>query len=106
MDASWASILVQTGPGLRGGDEVDSDLAPSCRERPNISSLTSWPLPSPCYSFPRFLIIKTFIATSVISKTQLTRLQRIWRFSRRARAHVIGPCIVCMGVMSSSSFPY
>jgi hypothetical protein len=29
-------------------------------------------------------------------------LERTWRFSCRVRARVVGPCIVCMGVMSSS----
>jgi hypothetical protein len=29
-DASRASILVQTGPRLRGGDEIESNLAFSC----------------------------------------------------------------------------
>ena len=101
-DASWASVLVQTGPGLRGEDEVESNLAFSCCERPSFSSLTCWPLPSPCWSSPRFLIIKTSMAPSVSSKTQLIRLERTWRFSCHARARIVGPCIICMGEMSSS----
>jgi hypothetical protein len=40
-DAFWASVLVQTGPGLRGGDEVESGLAFSYCKRPSLSSLTS-----------------------------------------------------------------
>jgi hypothetical protein len=42
------------------------------------------------------------MAPIVSCKTQLTKLERTWRFSCRARARVVGPCIVCMGVMSSS----
>jgi hypothetical protein len=43
------------------------------------------------------------MAPSVSSETQLTRVERTWRFSCRARDRVIGPFIVCMEVMSSSS---
>jgi hypothetical protein len=32
----------------------------------------------------------------------LTRVERTWRFSCRARDRVIGPFIVCIEVMSSS----
>jgi hypothetical protein len=32
----------------------------------------------------------------------LTRVERTWRFSYRARDRVIGPFIVCIEVMSSS----
>jgi hypothetical protein len=58
--------------------------------------------PSTCWSSPRYLIIKTFMASSVSSETQLTRVERTWRFSCRARDRVIGPFIVCIEVMSSS----
>jgi hypothetical protein len=44
---------------------------------------------------------KTSMAPSVSSKTQLTRLEQTWRFSYCARERVIGPCIVCIGVMFS-----
>jgi hypothetical protein len=57
-DASWASVLVQTGPEFRGGDEVELDMAFSCSERPSFSSLISYPFSSPCWSSPRLLIIK------------------------------------------------
>jgi hypothetical protein len=46
------------------------------------------------------LIIKTSMAPSVSSETQLTRVERTWRFSCRARNRVIGPFIVCIEVMS------
>jgi hypothetical protein len=75
-DASWTSILVQTSFGLQGGDKVESDLAFSCCERPSFSSLTSWSFSSPCWSSSRFIIIKTSMAPSVCSKTQLTRLEQ------------------------------
>jgi hypothetical protein len=42
------------------------------------------------------------MAPRVSSETQLTRVERTWRFSCRARDHVIGPFIVCIEVMSSS----
>jgi hypothetical protein len=42
------------------------------------------------------------MAPSVSSETQLTRVERTWRFSCRARDRVIGPFIVCIEVMSSS----
>jgi hypothetical protein len=42
------------------------------------------------------------MAPSVSSKTQLTRVERTWRFSCRARDRVIGPFIVYIEVMSSS----
>jgi hypothetical protein len=42
------------------------------------------------------------MAPSVSSETQLTRVECTWRFSCRARDHVIGPFIVCIEVMSSS----
>jgi hypothetical protein len=42
------------------------------------------------------------MAPSVSSKTQLTRVERTWRISCRARDRVIGPFIVCIEVMSSS----
>jgi hypothetical protein len=35
----------------------------------------------------------------------LTRVERTWRFSCRARDRVIGPFIVCIEVMSSSRPP-
>jgi hypothetical protein len=44
------------------------------------------------------------MAPSVSSETQLTRVERTWRFSCRARDRVIGPFIVCIEVMSSSDF--
>jgi hypothetical protein len=44
------------------------------------------------------------MAPSVSSETQLTRVERTWRFSCRARDRVIGPFIVCIEVMSSSVF--
>jgi hypothetical protein len=34
--ASWPSVLVQTSPELRGGDEVESDLAFSYCEHPTV----------------------------------------------------------------------
>jgi hypothetical protein len=40
---------------------------------------------------------------SVSSETQLTRVERTFRFSCHARDCVIGPFIVCIEVMSSSS---
>jgi hypothetical protein len=40
---------------------------------------------------------------SVSSETQLTRVEHTWRFSCRARDRVIGPFIVCIEVMSSST---
>jgi hypothetical protein len=43
------------------------------------------------------------MAPSVSSETQLTRVERTWRFSCRARDRVIGPFIVCIEVMSSSA---
>jgi hypothetical protein len=46
------------------------------------------------------------MAPSVSSKTQLTRVERTWRFSCRARDRVIGPFIVCIEVMSSSPSSY
>jgi hypothetical protein len=94
---------MQTGHGLQGGNKVESNLAFSCCERHSFSSLTFYPFPSPCWPFPRFLIIKTSMAPSVSSKTQFARLERTWRFSCRAHARVVGPCIVCMGVINSSS---
>jgi hypothetical protein len=42
------------------------------------------------------------MAPSVSSETQLTRVERTWRFRCRARDRVIGPFIVCIEVMSSS----
>jgi hypothetical protein len=45
------------------------------------------------------------MAPSVSSKTQLTRVERTWRFSYRARDRVIGPFIVCIEVMSSPDDP-
>jgi hypothetical protein len=42
------------------------------------------------------------MAPSVSSETQLTRAERTWRISCRARDRVIGPFIVCIEVMSSS----
>jgi hypothetical protein len=42
------------------------------------------------------------MAPSVSSETQLTRVERTWRFSYRARDRVIGPFIVYIEVMSSS----
>jgi hypothetical protein len=45
------------------------------------------------------------MAPSVSSETQLTRVERTWRFSCRARDRVIGPFIVCIEVMSSSHIP-
>jgi hypothetical protein len=42
------------------------------------------------------------MAPSVSSETQLTRVERAWRFSCRAHDRVIGPFIVCIEVMSSS----
>jgi hypothetical protein len=65
-------------------------------------SLSHRPFPSPCWSSSRFLIIKTSMAPSVSSETQLTRVERTWRFSCRARDRVIGPFIVCIEVISSS----
>jgi hypothetical protein len=65
---------------------------------------TTWPFPSPCWSSPRFLIIKTSMSPSVSSKTQLTMVECTWRFSCRERDRVIGPYIVCIEVMSSSSW--
>jgi hypothetical protein len=44
------------------------------------------------------------MAPSVSSETHLTRVERTWRISCRARDRVIGPFIVCIEVMSSS-FP-
>jgi hypothetical protein len=41
------------------------------------------------------------MAPSVSSETQLTRVERTWRFSCCARDRVIGPFIVCIEVMSS-----
>jgi hypothetical protein len=43
------------------------------------------------------------MAPSVSSETQLTRAERTWRISCRARDRVIGPFIVCIEVMSSST---
>jgi hypothetical protein len=43
------------------------------------------------------------MAPSVSSETQLTRVERTWRFICRARDRVIYPFIVCIEVMSSSS---
>jgi hypothetical protein len=79
--------------------------SPSCCGRPCCSSSTTRPFQSPCWSSPRFLIIKTSMAPSVSSETQLTRVERTWRISCRARDRVIGPFIVCIEVMSSSSAP-
>jgi hypothetical protein len=42
------------------------------------------------------------MAPSVSSETQLTRVERTWRFSCHARDRVIGPFIVCIEVLSSS----
>jgi hypothetical protein len=42
------------------------------------------------------------MAPSVSYETQLTRVERTWRISCRARDRVIGPFIVCIEVMSSS----
>jgi transposase InsO family protein len=61
-DASWASILVQTGPGTRDGVTAESDLISFLLWRPCCSSSTPRPFPSPCWSSPKFLIIKTSIA--------------------------------------------
>jgi hypothetical protein len=44
------------------------------------------------------------MAPSVSSETQLTRVERTWRFSCRARDRVIGPFSVCIEVMSSSIY--
>jgi hypothetical protein len=76
--------------------------SPSCCGRPCYSSSTPWPFPSPCWSSPRYLIIKTSMAPSVSSETQLTRVERTWRFSCHARDRVIGPFIICIEVMFSS----
>jgi hypothetical protein len=46
--------------------------------------------------------MKTSMAPSVSSETQLTRVEHTWRISCRARDRVIGPFIVCIEVMSSS----
>jgi hypothetical protein len=70
--------------------------------RPSSSSLTPWPSPSPCWSSPLFLINKTCMEPNVSSGKQSTRLERTWSSNCRARALVIGPCIVCKGEMSSS----
>jgi hypothetical protein len=43
------------------------------------------------------------MAPSVSSETQLTRVERTWRFSCRARDRVNGPFIIYIEVMSSSS---
>jgi hypothetical protein len=43
------------------------------------------------------------MAPSVSSETQLTRVERTWRISCRAHDRVIGPFIVCIEVMSSST---
>jgi hypothetical protein len=43
------------------------------------------------------------MAPSVSSETQLTRVERTWRFSCRVRDRVIGPFIVCIEVMFSST---
>jgi hypothetical protein len=75
---------------------------PSCCGRPCCSSLTPLPFPSPRWSSPRYLIIKTSMAPSVSFETQLTRVELTWKFSCRARDRVIGPFIVCIEVMSSS----
>jgi hypothetical protein len=74
--------------------------------RPSTSTLSPWPSPSPCWSSPLFLINNTCIEPSVSSEKQLTKLERTWRSNCRARALVIGPCIVCKGEMSSSPVPY
>jgi hypothetical protein len=42
------------------------------------------------------------MAPSVNFETQLTRVERTWRFNCHARDRVIGPFIVCIEVMSSS----
>jgi hypothetical protein len=102
LDASWASILVQTSPGTRDGVAAESDLISFLLWRPCCSSSTPRPFPSPCWSSPKFLIIKTFMAPSVSSETQLTRVERTWRFSCHARDRVIGPLIVCIEMISSS----
>jgi hypothetical protein len=70
---------------------------------PSSSSLTPWPSPSPCCSSLLFLINNTCMEPRVSSEKQLIRLERTWRSNYRARALVIGPCIVCKGEMSSSS---
>jgi hypothetical protein len=93
---------VQTGPGTRDGVAAESDLISFLLWCPCCSSSTPRPFSSPCWSSPRFLIIKTSMAPSVSSETQLTRVERTWRFSYRARDRVIGPFIVCIEVMSSS----
>jgi hypothetical protein len=41
------------------------------------------------------------MAPSVSSETQLTRVERTWRFNCRACDRVISPFIVCIEVMSS-----
>jgi hypothetical protein len=71
--------------------------------RPSSSFLSPWPSTSPCWSSPLFLINNTGMKPSVNSKKQLTRLERTWRSNCRARALVIGPCIVCKVEISSSS---
>jgi hypothetical protein len=38
----------------------------------------------------------------VSSEMQLTKLEQTWRFSYHACAHINGPCIVCIEVMSTS----
>jgi hypothetical protein len=69
---------------------------------PSSSSLSPWPSPSPFWSSPLFLINNTCMEASVSFEKQLTRLEHTWRSNCRARALVIGPCIVCKGEMSSS----
>jgi hypothetical protein len=92
-DWSWNPRLSRSRLGL--------DLLPVVDAL--YSSSTPWPFPSTCWSSTRYLIIKTSMAPSVSSETQLTRVERTWRFSCRARDCVIGPFIVCIEVMSSSS---
>jgi hypothetical protein len=41
----------------------------------------------------------------VSSKIQLTRLERTYRFGCGAHERVVGPCIICIGMMSSSPPP-
>jgi hypothetical protein len=97
---------VQTGPGTRDGVVAESDLISFLLWPPLLLLLNT-------LAFPKSLLVLSKVPNhqnihgpSVSSETQLTRVERTWRFSCRARDRVIGPFIVCIEVMSSSTLAF
>jgi hypothetical protein len=100
------SILVQTVPETRDGITAKSDLISFLLWTPLLLLLETLAFPNSLLVLSKVPNQKNIHGPSVSSKPQLTRLEQIWRFSYRACERVIGPCIVCIAVMSSSSSPY